>query len=61
MELKELREQPVELMPSREALGRFSLKLTFASVNAYNKAVAANVFSDGSDATAVGLQSINIG
>ena len=44
MELKELREQPVELMPNREALGHFSLKLTFASVNAYNKAVAANAF-----------------
>lgn len=59
MELKELREQPVELLPGREALHYF--KLTLASVNAYNTALAANVFSGGSSATAVALQSINIG
>ena len=61
MELKELREQPVELLPGREALGRFSFKLTIAHVNAYNSAFAANVFSDGSHATALAVQSINIG
>lgn len=59
MELKELREQPVELLPRREALNFF--ELTFASVSAYNKAVAVNAFSGGSSAGALALQSINIG
>ena len=59
MELNELREQPVELLPRREALGRFSL--TFAKVNAHNTALALNLFSGGSDAEAVAVQTIYIG
>ena len=59
MELKELREQPVELLPRREALHYF--KLTFADINAYNSAFAANMYTYGSSATAVALQSIHVG
>ncbi|MBS2962263.1 hypothetical protein KGA66_04345 [Actinocrinis puniceicyclus] len=59
MELKELREQPVELLPGREALNHF--KFVWANVEAYNKAMAVNMFSDHSSATAVALQSISIG
>ena len=58
MELKELCEQPVELLPGREALGNFNL--TFASVNAYNTALAANVFSVHSSASALAVQTIVI-
>lgn len=59
MELKELREQPVELLPGREALGTF--KLTFAKVSAHNTALALNLFSGGSNAEAVAVQTIVIG
>jgi len=59
MELKELREQPIELLPRREALGH--VKLTFAKIRAYNSATAVNLFSDHSSATAVALQSISVG
>ena len=59
MELQELREQPIELLPRREALGR--VKLTFAKIHAYNSATAVNLFSDNSSATAVALQSISVG
>jgi hypothetical protein len=58
MELNELREQPVELLPRREALGLF--KLTFAKVNAYNSATALNLFSSGSSAQAAAVQTIVI-
>lgn len=58
MELKELREQHVELVPGREALGHFDF--TFAHVNAYNKAFAANVHSDDSTAAALAIQTIVI-
>lgn len=58
MELKELREQQVELVPGREALGHFNF--TFAYVNAYNKAVAMNVYSGGSTAEALAVQTILI-
>jgi hypothetical protein len=57
MELKELCEQPVELLPKREALSRF----TWADVDAYNKAVAMNLFSSHSSATALAVQTIVIG
>jgi len=43
MELNELREQSVELLTGREALGRF--KLTVAKVYASNSATAVNLFS----------------
>jgi hypothetical protein len=59
MELNELREQPVELLPGREALGRF--KLTFAKVYAHNTALALNLFSSHSTAEAVAVQTIVIG
>ena len=59
MELKELRDQPVELLPAREALGRF--KLTFAKVYAHNTAVALNLFSVNSSAEAAAVQTIAIG
>jgi hypothetical protein len=59
MELKELREQPVELLPGREALGL--VKLTFAKVRAYNSATAVNLFSSHSSATALAGQTIVIG
>jgi hypothetical protein len=59
MELKELREQPVELLPGREALGRF--KLTFAKVYASNSATAVNLFSSHSSANALAVQTIVIG
>jgi hypothetical protein len=59
METKELRDQAVELLPGREALGY--VKLTFAKVHAYNSATALNLFSSHSSATAVAVQSISIG
>ena len=59
MELNELREQPVELLPSREALGR--VHLTFAKVNAHNSATALNLFSSHSSAEAGAVQTIVIG
>ncbi len=57
MELKELREQTVALVPAREALGKF----TWADVDAYNKAVALNVYSTDSDAAALAAQHIDVG
>ena len=59
MELNELREQPIELLPSREALSR--VHVTIAKVNAYNSAVALNLFSSHSSATALAGQTIVIG
>jgi hypothetical protein len=59
MELQELREQPIELLPGREALGR--VKLTFAKINAHNSATALNLFSGNSSATAVAVQTIYVG
>jgi hypothetical protein len=59
MELQELRDQPVELLPGREALGRF--KLTFAKVYASNSATALNLFSSHSSANALAVQTIAIG
>lgn len=57
MNVTELREQAVTLLPRREALG----SVTVAWVSAYNKAVAVNLGSWCSSATAVAAQSINIG
>lgn len=59
MELNELRGQSVELLPGREALGRF--KLTVAKVYASNSATAVNLFSSHSSATALAGQTIVIG
>lgn len=59
MELNELREQPIELLPGREALGR--VRVTFAKVNAYNSATGLNLFSSHSSATALAGQTIMIG
>lgn len=61
MNVTELREQSVALLPAREALGSVRVHVTVASVNAYNKAVAVNLGSWCSSATAVAGQSINIG
>ncbi len=58
MELKELREQPIELLPGREALGHHHV--TIAHVDAFNKALAVNLFSDYSSATAMAAQSITV-
>ncbi|MBS2962264.1 hypothetical protein KGA66_04350 [Actinocrinis puniceicyclus] len=55
MNFTELREQSVELVPAREALS-----VTMAWVDAYNKALAVNLYSDYSDATALAGQSITI-
>jgi len=57
MNVTELREQTVTLLPRREALG----SVTVAWVNASNTAVALNLGSFCSSATAVAGQSINIG
>ena len=59
MELKELREQPVELLPRREALGW--VRVTVVKVNAYNSAKALNLWSDCSTASASANQLIVIG
>jgi hypothetical protein len=59
MELNELRDQAVELLPGREALGR--VRVTFAKVNAHNSATALNLFSGNSSATAGAVQTIVIG
>lgn len=55
----ELREQTVELLPGREALGRF--KLTVAKVYASNTSVAANLGSWCSSANSGAVQTIVIG
>jgi hypothetical protein len=59
MNVSELREQSVALLPDREALGR--VKVTVAKVHAHNSALAVNVHSWWSDATAVAGQTIVIG
>lgn len=59
MNVFELREQTVKLLPDREALGR--VRVTVAKVNAYNSALAANVGSWCSSATAVAGQTIVVG
>ncbi|MGH6656717.1 MAG: hypothetical protein ACRDVE_16115 [Actinocrinis sp.] len=59
MNVSELREQTVELLPAREALSR--VHVTVAKVYAYNSAVALNVGSWCSSATAVAGQTIVIG
>ena len=59
MELKELREQSVALLPGREALGHFSV--TVVKVNAYNSAKALNLWSDCATASASANQLIVIG
>ena len=59
MNVTELREQTVALLPAREALGR--VHVTVAKVNAYNSATALNLGSWCSSATAAAGQSINIG
>ncbi|MGH6656718.1 MAG: hypothetical protein ACRDVE_16120 [Actinocrinis sp.] len=59
MELRELRDQQIELLPGREALNYF--KLTFAKVYARNTALALNLLSGGSSATALAGQTIVIG
>lgn len=56
MNVTELREQAVTLLPRREALG-----VTMAWVNAYNKALAANLGSWCSTASAGAAQTIVIG
>jgi hypothetical protein len=56
MNVTELREQTVALVPAREALS-----VTVAWVDAYNKALAANVGSWCSSATAGAGQTILIG
>ncbi len=55
MNVTELREQTVTLVPAREALG-----VTVAWVDAYNKALAVNLYSDYSSATALAGQSITV-
>ncbi len=55
MNVTELREQTVALVPAREALS-----VTVAWVDAYNKALAANLFSSDSSATALAGQTIVI-
>jgi hypothetical protein len=57
MNVSELREQTVALLPRREALGT----VTVAWVNAHNTAAALNLGSFCSSATAVAGQSIKIG
>jgi hypothetical protein len=59
MNVFELREQTVELLPDREALGR--VRVTVAKVNASNSALAANVGSWCSSATAGAVQTIVVG
>jgi hypothetical protein len=59
MELKELREQPIELLPRREALGH--VRVTVVKVHAYNSAKALNLWSDGGTASAEANQLIFIG
>lgn len=61
MNVTELREQTVALLPAREALGSVRVHVTVAKVNAYNSATALNLGSWCSSATAVAGQSINIG
>jgi len=59
MNVSELREQTVALLPDREALGR--VHVTVAKVNAYNSATAVNFGSWCSSATAVAGQTIVVG
>jgi hypothetical protein len=59
MNVFELREQSVALLPNREALGH--VKVTVAKVSAHNSALALNVGTWCSSATAVAGQSINVG
>jgi hypothetical protein len=59
MNVSELREQTVALLPDREALGR--VKVTVAKVSAHNSATALNVGTWCSSATAVAGQSISVG
>ena len=59
MNVSELREQDVALLPGREALGR--VHVTVAKVWAHNTALAANVGSWCSSATALAGQTIVIG
>ncbi len=55
----ELREQTVELLPGREALGR--VRLTFAKVYASNSSLAANLGSWCSSANSAAVQTIVVG
>lgn len=59
MELRELRDQQIELLPGREALGR--VKLTFAKVYASNTSLALNLHSGGSSANSFAAQTIYVG
>jgi hypothetical protein len=59
MNVSELREQSVALLPDREALGR--VKVTVAKIHAHNSALALNVGTWCSSATAVAGQSISVG
>ena len=61
MNVSELREQTVALLPDREALGRWHVHVTVANVHAHNTALALNVGSDWSSAEAVAVQNIHIG
>jgi hypothetical protein len=61
MELKELREQPVELLPRREALGRSRGSVTITKIYAENTAKALNLWSDYGTASAVAVQTIVVG
>lgn len=59
MKVSELREQSVTLLPDREALGR--VHVTVAKVYAHNSALALNLGTWCSSATAVAGQTIVIG
>lgn len=59
MNVSELREQSVALLPDREALSRVSV--TVAKVSAHNSALALNVGSWCSSASAAAGQTIVIG
>ena len=59
MNVSELREQTVALIPDREALGK--VHVTVAKVHASNSALALNLGSWCSSATAVAGQSISVG
>ena len=59
MNVSELREPSVTLLPDREALGR--VKVTVAKVSAHNSALALNVGTWCSSATAAAGQTIIVG
>jgi hypothetical protein len=61
MELKELREQPIELLPRREALGRGHGNVTVTKIWAENTAKALNLWSDYGTANALAVQTIAVG